>query len=137
VKVSREHHLQGKTLLAREHTKNEETRRIKLDRGVIEVVRDFVAENRIGPSDLIFPVQLVVSPRAASRVAADRRSAAGGAWAAVACPMPAGSAPVVPSKMRQQLPPARLASYMARSACTSRVGRSPPGGHSAMPMLTL
>jgi hypothetical protein len=48
----------------REYTKNGETRRIKLDRRVIEMVRDFVAENGIGPSDLIFPAEQVVPPRA-------------------------------------------------------------------------
>ena len=64
VKVSREHHPQGKTFLVREYTKNGETRRIKLDRGVIEMVRAHVEENGIGSSGLIFPAELVVPPRA-------------------------------------------------------------------------
>jgi hypothetical protein len=62
--VSREHHPQGETFLVREYTKNGETRRIKLDRGVVEMVREHVEENSIGPSDLIFPAELVVPPRA-------------------------------------------------------------------------
>lgn len=39
VKVSREHHPKGKTFLVREYTKNGETRRIKLDRAVIDLVQ--------------------------------------------------------------------------------------------------
>src|SRR6266566_2365246 len=50
----------------------------------------------------------------------------------------AGSAACsVSSKSRQQPPPARLASYMARSARASRVGRSRYGSHSAIPTLML
>jgi integrase len=64
VKVSREHHPQGKTFLVREYTKNGETRTIKLDRGVVELLRAHVDENRIGPSGLMFPAELVVPPRA-------------------------------------------------------------------------
>ena len=40
VKVSREHHPQGKTFLIRDYTKNGQTRRLKLDRAVVELVRD-------------------------------------------------------------------------------------------------
>ena len=34
VKVSREHHPQGKTFLVRDYTKNGQTRRLKLDRAI-------------------------------------------------------------------------------------------------------
>lgn len=64
VKVSREHHPQGKTFLVREYTKNGETRRIKLDRAAVELVRAHVAEHGIGPSEVIFPAGLVAPPRA-------------------------------------------------------------------------
>ena len=45
VKVSREHHPQGKTFLVREYTKNGDWRRIKLDRPVAELIRAYVAEH--------------------------------------------------------------------------------------------
>ena len=64
VKVSRKHHPQGKTFLVREYTKNGETRRLKLDRGVVQMLRAHIEENAIGPADLIFPAELVVPPRA-------------------------------------------------------------------------
>jgi integrase len=64
VKVSREHHPQGKTFLVREYTKNGETRRIKLDRAVVELVRAHVVEHGIGPTGVIFPAELVAPPRA-------------------------------------------------------------------------
>jgi integrase len=64
VKVSREHHPQGKTFLVREYTKNGETRRIKLDRAAVELVRAHVVEHGIGPSDVIFPAELVAPARA-------------------------------------------------------------------------
>lgn len=64
VKVSREHHPQGKTFLVREYTKNGEWRRVKLDRDVVELVRAFADENGIAPDDLLFPIELVVPPRA-------------------------------------------------------------------------
>ena len=64
VKVSRKHHPQGKTFLVREYTKNGGSRRIKLDRPVVELVRDYVADHEIGPSDVIFPAELIVPPRA-------------------------------------------------------------------------
>ena len=64
VKVSRKHHPQGKTFLVREYTKNGETRRIKLDRAAVELVRAHVAEHGIGPLDVIFPAELVAPPRA-------------------------------------------------------------------------
>ena len=64
VKVSREHHPQGKTFLVREYTKNGETRRIKLDRAVVELVRAHVVEHGIGPSDVMFPAEMVAPPRA-------------------------------------------------------------------------
>ncbi len=46
VKVSREHHPQGKTFLVRDYTKNGQTRRLKLG-AVIERVRGYVAEHGI------------------------------------------------------------------------------------------
>jgi integrase len=48
VKVSRQHHPQGKTFLVRDYTKNSQTRRLKLDRAVVELVRGHVAEHGIG-----------------------------------------------------------------------------------------
>jgi integrase len=64
VKVSREHHPQGKTFLVRYYTKNGQTRQLKLDRGVVKLLHIHVEENGIGPSDLMFPAELVVPPRA-------------------------------------------------------------------------
>jgi integrase len=64
VKVSREHHPRGKTFLVREYTKNGDSRRIKLDRAVVELVHAHVAEHGIGPSEVIFPAELVAPPRA-------------------------------------------------------------------------
>lgn len=42
VKVSRQHHPQGKTFLVRDYTKNGQTRRLKLDGAVVELVRGYV-----------------------------------------------------------------------------------------------
>jgi site-specific recombinase XerD len=63
VKVSRRHHPQGKTFLVRDYTKNGQTRRIKLDSAVVELVRVLVAELGIGKSDVIFPAEQVAPPR--------------------------------------------------------------------------
>jgi integrase len=63
VKVSREHHPRGKTFLVRPYTKNGQTRRLKLDRAVVELVRAHVAEHGIGEGDVTFPADLVVPPR--------------------------------------------------------------------------
>jgi hypothetical protein len=63
VKVSRQHHLQGKTFLVRDYTKNGQTRRLKLDRAVVELMRDHVAEHGISEMKVIFPAELVVPPR--------------------------------------------------------------------------
>ena len=63
VKVSREHHPQGKTFLVRDYTKNGQTRRMKLDGAVVELVHGHVAEHGIGAADVMFPVDLVVPPR--------------------------------------------------------------------------
>ena len=62
VKVSREHHPQGKTFLVRDYTKNGQTRRLKLDGAVVELVRGHVAEHGIGEREVIFPADLVVPP---------------------------------------------------------------------------
>jgi len=62
-KVSRQHHPQGKTFLVRDYTKNGQTRRLKLDRAVVELVHRHVIEHGIGETDLIFSVELVVPPR--------------------------------------------------------------------------
>src|SRR5580658_5325799 len=45
--------------------------------------------------------------------------------------------PAVSAEMRQHAPPARFASYMARSAWASRLGRSPQRPDSAIPTLTV
>jgi integrase len=63
VKVSRQHHPHGKTFLVRDYTKNGQTRRLKLDRAVVELVHRHAIEHGIGETDLIFPVELVVPPR--------------------------------------------------------------------------
>ena len=65
VKVSRQHHPQGKTFLVRDYTKNGQTRRLKLDRAVVDLVRGHVAEHGIGETEVIFPAELVVPPRRA------------------------------------------------------------------------
>lgn len=46
VKVSREHHPQGKRFLVRDYTKNGQTRRLKLDPEVVELVRAHVSYRR-------------------------------------------------------------------------------------------
>jgi integrase len=63
VKVSRQHHPQGKTFLVRDYTKNGQTRRLKLDRAVVDLVHRHVIEHGIAETDLIFSVELVVPPR--------------------------------------------------------------------------
>jgi integrase len=63
VKVSRRHHPQGKTFLVRDYTKNGQTRRLKLDGAVVELVRGYVAEHGIGEREVMFPAELVVPPR--------------------------------------------------------------------------
>ena len=63
VKVSREHHPRGKTFLVRDYTKNGQTRRLKLDGAVVQLVRGYVAEYGIGSTEVMFPVELVVPPR--------------------------------------------------------------------------
>ena len=62
VKVSREHHPQGKTFLVRDYTKNGQTRRLKLDRAVVELVREHVAEHGIGKAEVIFPAEPIAPP---------------------------------------------------------------------------
>lgn len=64
VSVSREHHPQGKTFLVREYTKNGQWRRVKLDRAAVEMIRVFAEDNGTGQGDLVFPIELVVPPRA-------------------------------------------------------------------------
>jgi len=63
VKVSRQHHPKGKTFLVRDYTKNGQTRRLKLDRAVVELVRGHAAEHGIGEREVMFPAELVVPPR--------------------------------------------------------------------------
>jgi integrase len=63
VKVSRQHHPQGKTFLVRDYTKNGQTRRLKLDGAVVELVRGYLAEHGIGEREVMFPAELVVPPR--------------------------------------------------------------------------
>jgi integrase len=63
VKVSRQHHPHAKTFLVRDYTKNGQTRRLKLDRAVVELVHGHVVEHGIGGAEVIFPAELVVSPR--------------------------------------------------------------------------
>jgi hypothetical protein len=62
VKVSRQHHPQGKTFLVRDYTKNRQTRRLN-GGAVVELVRGHVAEHGIGATEVMFPVELVVPPR--------------------------------------------------------------------------
>ena len=47
----------------RDYTKNGQTRRLKLDGAVVELVRGHVAEYGIGETEVMFPVELVVPPR--------------------------------------------------------------------------
>jgi hypothetical protein len=63
VKVSRQHHPQGTTILVREDTKNGQTRRLKLDGAVVELVRGYVAEHGIGETQVMLPAELVVPLR--------------------------------------------------------------------------
>ena len=63
VKVSRSHHPQGKTFLVRDYTKNGQTRRLKLDRDVVQLVAAYVSEQRIAPTSVIFTAELVAPPR--------------------------------------------------------------------------
>ena len=63
VKVSRQHHPHGKTFLVRDYTKNGQTRRLKLDGAVVELVRGYLAEQGIGEREVMFPAELVVPPR--------------------------------------------------------------------------
>ena len=75
VKVSRQHHPQGKTFLVRDYTKNGQTRRLRLDQAVVELVRGHVAEHGIGEREVMFPADLVVPPRRTT--AADGGATAG------------------------------------------------------------
>ena len=63
VKVSRPHHPQGKTFLVRDYTKNGQTRRLKLDPDVVQLVRAYVSEQGIGTTLVIFPAELVAPAR--------------------------------------------------------------------------
>lgn len=63
VQVSRKHHPEGKTFLVRDYTKNGQTRMLKLDRGVSELVRVHVEHNGIGRDDAMFPAVLLSPPR--------------------------------------------------------------------------
>jgi integrase len=63
VKVSRQHHPHGKTFLVRDYTKNGQTRRLKLDPAVVELVRGHIAEHEIRETEVIFSAELVVPPR--------------------------------------------------------------------------
>ena len=47
----------------RDYTKNGQTRRLKLDGAVVELVRGYVAEYGIGSTGVLFPADLVVPPR--------------------------------------------------------------------------
>ena len=76
VKVSRQHHPQGKTFLVRDYTKNGQTRRLKLDQAVVELVRGHVAEHGIGERE-------VMLPGGAGRAAAAHQAAADGGGTAV------------------------------------------------------
>ena len=52
VKVSRQHHPQGKTFLVRDYTKNGQTRQFNLERAVVEIVPGHVVMHRLGQADL-------------------------------------------------------------------------------------
>jgi hypothetical protein len=47
----------------RDYTKNGQTRRLKLDGAVVELVRGYLAEHGIGGREVMFPAELVVPPR--------------------------------------------------------------------------
>jgi integrase len=63
VKVSREHHPQGKRFLVRDYTKNGQTRRLKLDPDAVALVRAYVEEHEIAATEMMFPAELVTPPR--------------------------------------------------------------------------
>jgi hypothetical protein len=47
----------------RDYAKNGQTRRLKLDGAVVELVWGYVAEHCIGETEVMFPAELVVPPR--------------------------------------------------------------------------
>jgi integrase len=58
VEVTAEFHPEGFRFLNRAYTKNGEHRRFKIDHSISVMVQQHIAENGIGPGQLIFPVRL-------------------------------------------------------------------------------
>lgn len=67
VEVTARYHPTGGRFLTREYTKNGEHRRFKIDHAVSVMVQEHIAENGIGPGQVIFPVRLFASTEAAGR----------------------------------------------------------------------
>ena len=67
VEVTSRYHPTGDRFLTREYTKNGEHRRFRIDHAVSLMVQEHIAENGIGPRQVIFPVRLFASTEAAGR----------------------------------------------------------------------
>ena len=67
VEVTADFHPDGYRFLTRRYTKNGEHRRMKIDAEVVEMVREHIAANSIGPGQLIFPVRLFAARTMAAR----------------------------------------------------------------------
>jgi integrase len=70
---------EGFRFLNRAYTKNGEHRRFKIDHSISVMVQDHIAENGIGPGQLIFPVRLFITRDVSrrERVSADALAALG------------------------------------------------------------
>ncbi len=67
MEVTARYHPTGARFLTREYTKNGEHRRFKIDHPVSAMLQEHIAENGIGPGQVIFPVRLFASTEAAGR----------------------------------------------------------------------
>jgi integrase len=67
VEVTADFHPDGYRFLTRQYTKNGEHRRMKIDAEVVEMVREHIVVNGIGPGQLIFPVRLFAARTVAAR----------------------------------------------------------------------
>ena len=67
VEVTARYHPTGDRFLTREYTKNGEHRRFRIDHAVSLMVQEHIAENGIGPRQVIFPIRLFASTEAAGR----------------------------------------------------------------------
>jgi hypothetical protein len=75
----------------RDYTKNGQTRRLKLDRAVVELVRGQVAEHGIGSTEVIFPADLYAHGTMGGireRSAGARRAVSGKTRLSVGQPVP-------------------------------------------------